>query len=69
MTEVKESHALVEDLCNRTDMTHLFCDCNEDVSFCGLDISALPCDEDINEYCIVCAEMSEKPCERCGAIM
>lgn len=50
-----------------SDLDHLYC-CNSDLSLCGLDIADLDELEEFPEddLCIVCRELEEKPCERCG---
>lgn len=49
------------------DFTHLFCECNDDVARCGLDVSGLPyADDDEEADCPLCIIANEDPCPRCG---
>lgn len=50
-----------------SDLDHLYC-CDPDLSLCGLDIADLDELEDFpdEDLCIVCRELGELPCERCG---
>lgn len=49
---------------------HLFHDCDPDWSLCGLDISDEPFIEGaVPNPCVVCADLEEHPCHRCGGVM
>ena len=51
------------------DLEHYCCTCSINVAFCGADLS----DAEYVEYeetpddCVVCVELKDRPCERCGA--
>ena len=47
------------------DLDHIVCDCDEDRALCGLDVSTSPW-SDGGLDCVVCAELDDLPCERCG---
>jgi hypothetical protein len=49
------------------DLHHIYCECDVDRGLCGKDISAAefgPVDED--RACVVCVDLRDLPCERCG---
>lgn len=48
------------------DLAHLYCECDPDVSLCGLDISGEPEATDPADWCVVCDDLNEFPCPRCG---
>jgi len=53
------------------DLCHLYCECNIDLSLCGLDISDATRNPDPDESreCIVCNDLddTEPICRECGA--
>lgn len=50
------------------DVTHCACPCYPDVSLCGEDVSGLEWARDGEELtvCVVCADLAELSCPRCG---
>lgn len=50
-------------------LTHVCCDCAEDVALCGADLTGLPYDErpPLEHECVVCSVLDDLPCERCGS--
>jgi Zn finger protein HypA/HybF involved in hydrogenase expression len=51
------------------DLDHWFCACNRDVALCGADIAGQPESEPVftDDDCVVCDDLLDLPCERCGA--
>lgn len=47
---------------------HIFCECDEDLGLCGLDISdyAISDPLDGDPVCVVCLDLEFVPCPRCG---
>ena len=47
---------------------HIFCECDEDLGLCGLDISDLVISEPLGDdkVCVVCLDLEFVPCSRCG---
>lgn len=48
---------------------HAICECNEDIGLCGAELEGDILDLDdfpLDEWCVVCLELSELPCRRCG---
>lgn len=54
------------------DLTHVFCRCDPDTGLCGADIATHPMNyedwdpDEEPDLCIVCADLLDAPCERCG---
>ncbi len=44
-----------------SEVTHWTCHRNEDVAWCGLDVSALPWDEEVRAVCVVCDDIEDQP--------
>lgn len=44
---------------------HLYC-CNEDLALCGKDISTHKHDPNYDNICVVCLDLEDVPCSRCG---
>lgn len=65
------SSVVVGDVCETgadDDIVHLYCQCDEDLGLCGLDLSDMrevPVMED-QVVCVVCADLAEMACARCG---
>jgi len=52
------------------DLDHIYCDCDPDLGLCGSDISAaifIGDDEQLDFLCLVCDDLADDPCPRCGA--
>lgn len=51
-------------------LTHTICgDCDDELAFCGLDVSGWEvAEDDEDDNCLVCAELSKLPCPRCGSL-
>lgn len=50
-------------------MAHAACPCWPDIALCGVDVSGLPWADDDAELanpCVVCLDLDEQPCPRCG---
>lgn len=56
----------VDETAGAAGMTHVVCDCNQDIALCGKDVSDRPFTEK-EPSCNVCAAMEYDPCPRCGA--
>lgn len=51
------------------DLDHLFCECLPDLSLCGRDISEdriVPPEAELSHPCVVCMDLEEVACPRCG---
>jgi len=49
------------------DFTHVYCPCDEVHTLCGLERGDGPVlESDAEVTCIVCADLDDKPCVRCG---
>ncbi|CBG73096.1 hypothetical protein SCAB_60771 [Streptomyces scabiei 87.22] len=51
------------------DLSHGVCDCDEDTALCGTDVTGVPWatkDDESDNLCIVCVDLVELPCPRCG---
>lgn len=51
------------------DLSHAACPCYPDTALCGVDVSGLEwADEgdDPTDPCVVCLDLAEQPCPRCG---
>ncbi|MEI5520704.1 hypothetical protein WB388_08825 [Streptomyces brasiliscabiei] len=51
------------------DLSHGVCDCDEDTALCGTDVTGVPWAADGQEPvnpCVVCVDLAEQPCPRCG---
>ena len=60
--KIKPKHPKCED-----DLDHVVCGCDENLSLCGLDVSGMNWGFLLtHKTCIVCMEMTRRPCERCG---
>lgn len=49
-------------------LEHYCCRCNPDIALCGVDLEDaeyLPPGESPND-CVVCLDLKDKPCSRCG---
>lgn len=49
------------------DLDHTVCDCDENIALCGRDVTEEPWVEDGPNPCVVCRELNDLACERCGA--
>ena len=52
------------------DLDHYYCSCNEDVALCGADISDaldITGSPESGDTCVVCIDLDDLSCERCGA--
>jgi hypothetical protein len=54
-----------------SDLDHVFC-CEPTMALCGVNIAGDPVNEgewteDDPDLCVVCVDLSDLPCERCGA--
>ena len=47
---------------------HIFCECDEDLGLCGLDISDCAISDPLGDdpVCVVCLDLEFVPCPRCG---
>ena len=65
-TDVKPSST---DGTSDEELDHLYCECSEDIALCGTDLSEA---EELSFLlngavdCIVCMDLVEFPCSRCG---
>lgn len=49
------------------DLVHFYCECDENTALCGTDITDDPKDSEEEEVnCVVCIDLVEFPCPRCG---
>lgn len=50
------------------DLVHFVCECNQDLALCGESLAGMKWiyDSADEEQCIVCADMLNRPCEKCG---
>lgn len=51
------------------DLSHAVCGCDEDTALCGTDVSDVPWAADgqaPSNPCVVCVDLAELPCPRCG---
>ncbi|WP_155054548.1 hypothetical protein [Streptomyces blattellae] len=51
------------------DLSHAVCDCDEDTALCGTDVTGVPWATDGEEPpspCVVCLDLADQPCPRCG---
>lgn len=63
-----------DELAEKTDpgdeLYHVVCQCDEDTALCGLDVSDIPYTVDFipedDIVCVVCEDLAQRPCERCG---
>lgn len=51
-------------------LCHLVCCCNEDLSFCGKDVTTDPWTDGTLPYCVVCDDLWPDgiACPRCGCV-
>ena len=64
--ELQECH---QDTDDESDLIHVVCECNDNVAFCGEDMSEVDYVDDTGDTprdCIVCVHLEVMPCERCG---
>lgn len=49
-------------------MIHAFCWCDESIAICGADLSDYKevLSPDVEAECIVCDDLEDRPCPRCG---
>lgn len=49
---------------------HLWCHCSPNRTLCGIDFEEAMYDDDDDEEitCVVCIDLENRPCERCGCI-
>lgn len=45
---------------------HLYCECDPDLALCGLDVTDFEDDDDFDAFCVVCEDLVDVPCTRCG---
>ena len=54
----------------KRELMHVICECDWDVSMCGADVSsAHHCPDDMScgcEPCVVCDDLIDTPCRKCG---
>lgn len=51
----------------RESMTHVYCYCDENLALCGTDITGWQeAEDDEDTECVVCLDLEDQPCERCG---
>lgn len=48
-----------------TDLNHIWC-CDPDLALCGTDVSTVPEIETEEVNCVVCLDLEDQPCARCG---
>ena len=48
-------------------LTHVYCHCNPDRGLCGVDLSNCPVVRTNEDLCVVCADLDQLACERCGS--
>jgi hypothetical protein len=49
------------------ELAHVYCDCSEDVAYCGADLTGVEEGYDPDDLlCVVCDDMAYLPCPRCG---
>lgn len=49
-----------------TDLIHSVCECDENVALCGLDMTGHDWLPEGTTTCVVCYDLDELPCSRCG---
>ncbi|MFJ9114447.1 hypothetical protein ACIRJO_02740 [Streptomyces sp. NPDC102394] len=48
-------------------LTHAVCPCNDDLALCGANVAGQTwADESEDVDCVVCLDLVEQPCQRCG---
>lgn len=67
MTTHTETRPLgAEELLDASNMSHIVC-CDDDIALCGIDVSDTPWrDDDFEVECVVCAELEDYDCPKCG---
>ncbi|MFD4258198.1 hypothetical protein ACFWR9_11345 [Streptomyces sp. NPDC058534] len=49
------------------DLTHVVCYCDPNLALCGTDVTDSDwVDEDEDTTCVVCVDLVDQPCPRCG---
>ncbi|MFE2600149.1 hypothetical protein ACFXCZ_27280 [Streptomyces sp. NPDC059396] len=49
------------------DLTHIYCPCSDTVAYCGVDLTGAPETGDLDAFlCVVCDDLADGPCRRCG---
>ncbi len=52
------------------DLLHWYCECNEFIGLCGVDLTnAQHGDPELEPICVVCDDLDDLPCPRCGQIV
>lgn len=55
-----------EDGGDSDDLVHVACECSEELSLCGVDLTSEAGDFTDDEMCVVCKDLEPQPCPRCG---
>lgn len=50
------------------DLVHVACECSEDISLCGCQLTSEAGEFTEDELCVVCKDLEPLPCPRCGQI-
>lgn len=67
-TTTAPSPVIVSATATESDLSHTVCECDENAALCGLDVTEFPWDDDEDSpECVVCEDLDDQPCERCGA--
>lgn len=64
-TSVKPSNTSSDD----DDLDHIYCECDENISLCGIDLTGveeIDKDAETPDDCVVCIDLRDRPCQRCG---
>lgn len=71
MTAVADPQVTPTPVDDDPDVGHYTCQCTDDVSLCGANVTGVPWAHLTNDgipICVMCADMINKPCPRCGLI-
>lgn len=52
-----------------SDLDHYCCPCSPDRGLCGTDLTDftfVPCVSNSPDLCMVCVDLADSPCDRCG---
>jgi hypothetical protein len=55
-----------QDILDDSDIVHFVCNCDEDTALCGIDVSEADETDSLEDTCVVCVDLNEFPCPRCG---
>ncbi|WP_086846956.1 hypothetical protein [Amycolatopsis kentuckyensis] len=66
MLELTEPQVVDSGTGGKFEMVHLVCDCDETKSLCGVDVAVDVDSSDPEDECVVCQDLQQFDCERCG---